>query len=141
MVHCGVWMSQDEKNAWHLSQSEFCEGLNQVTEDGHGKELTKNELHQCRAVLGAAQWRCYQTGPQHAAKLSRLQSMLPRGDRNILKDINKFVRELYSQKEEKVSVYDLKASQDEDMAVGWSDAALANRIDLSSTGGYMWLAL
>ena len=137
MVHCGVWMSQDEKNAWHLSQSEFCEGLNQVTEDGHGKELTKNELHQCRAVLGAAQWRCYQTGPQHAAKLSRLQSMLPRGDRNILKDINKFVRELYSQKEEKVSVYDLKASQDEDMAVGWSDAALANRIDLSSTGGYV----
>ena len=93
MVHCGVWMSQDEKNTWHLSQSEFCEGLNQVTEDGHGKELTKNELHQCRAVLGAAQWRCYQTGP-HAAKLSHLQSMLPRGDRNILKDINKFVREL-----------------------------------------------
>ena len=37
-----------------------------------------------------------------------------------------------------MSVYDLKALQDDDVvAVGWSDAALANRIDLSSTGGYV----
>ena len=138
MNHCGVWMAQDEHKAWHLSQGEFCEGLSQVVEDGEGKDLTKGELHQCRAVLGAAQWRCYQTGPQHAAKLSHLQSLLPRGDRSTLKDINKFVRELYHQKDEKVSVYDLKAQADEDIvAVGWSDAALANRVDLSSTGGYI----
>ena len=131
-------MTQDEHKAWHLSQAEFCEGLSQVVEDGEGKDLTKGELHQCRAVLGAAQWRCYQTGPQHCSKLSHLQSLLPRGDRSTLKDINKFVRELYNQKDEKISVYDLKAQADEDIvAVGWSDAALANRVDLSSTGGYI----
>ena len=107
MNHCGVWMTQDEHKAWHLSQAEFCEGLSQVVEDGEGKDLTKGELHQCRAVLGAAQWRCYQTGPQHCSKLSHLQSLLPRGDRSTLKDINKFVRELYNQKDEKISVYDL----------------------------------
>eukprot|EP00435_Cladocopium_sp_Y103_P024092 s1073_g5.t2 len=138
MTHCGIWMEQDAQNTWHLSQAEFCEGLNQVTEDGKGKDLTPNEMHQCRAILGAAQWRSYQTAPQHAAKLSHLQSLLPRGDRSTLKDINKFVREIYHQKDEKISVYDLKAEYDSDIiAVGWSDAALANRVDLSSTGGYM----
>ena len=138
MNHCGIWMEQDAHNTWHLSQSEFCEGLNQVTEDGQGKDLTANEMHQCRAILGATQWRSYQTGPQHAAKLSHLQSLLPRGDRTTLKDINKFVREIYHQKDEKVSVFDLKAENDEDIiAVGWSDAALANRVDLSSTGGFV----
>ena len=120
----------------HLSPSEFCEGLNQVTEDGQGKDLTANEMHQCRAILGAAQWRSYQTAPQHAAKLSHLQSLLPRGDRTTLKDINKFVREIYHQKDEKVSVYDLRAENDEGI-LGWSDAALANRVDLSSTGGFV----
>eukprot|EP00435_Cladocopium_sp_Y103_P036725 s1261_g9.t1 len=131
-------MEQDAHNTWHLSQAEFCQGLNQVTEDGQGKDLTPNEMHQCRAILGAAQWRCYQTAPQHAAKLSHLQSLLPRGDRTTLKDVNKFVREIYHLKDEKVSVYDLKAENDSDIiAVGWSDAALANRVDLSSTGGYV----
>ena len=138
MMRCGVQMVQDGHQAWHLSQDEFCEGINQAIEDGNGKDLTANEMHQCRAILGAAQWRCYQTAPQHCAKLSHLQSLLPKGDRNTLKDVNKFVRELYHMKSEKISVYDLKAQNDEDtLAVGWSDAALANRVDLTSTGGYV----
>ena len=138
MTHCGVWMEQDASGNWHLSQNEFCSGLNQAKENGTGKDLTTEEMHQCRAILGAAQWRVYQTGPQHAAKLSHLQSLLPKGDRNTLKDVNKFVREIYNLKNEKVTVYDLKTQTDDDiMAVGWSDAALANRVDLGSTGGYI----
>ena len=75
---------------------------------------------------------------QHSAKLSHLQSALPRGDRQALKDINKFVRELYHLKDEKVIVYDFKAQYDEDIvAVGCSGAALANRVDLFLTGGYV----
>ena len=108
-----------------------------MIEDGEGKELTDNERHQCRAILEAAQWR-YQTGPHHAAKLSHLQSLLPKGDRSTLRDINKFVRELYHLKDEKVIVYDFKAQYDEDIvAVGCSGAALANRVDLFLTGGYV----
>ena len=136
--HCGVNMEQSIHGHWHLTQEAFCQEINQVTEDGLTKDLTEHERHQCRAVLGAAQWRCYQSGPQHSSKLSHLQSMLPKGDRNTLKDINRFVKEIYSQKELGVTVYDLKATSDEDIvAVGWSDAALANRCDLSSTGGYV----
>lgn len=63
MSHCGIWMEQDAQGTWHLGQSEFCSGVNQVQENGAGKDLTPEEVHQCRAVLGATQWRCYQTGP------------------------------------------------------------------------------
>ena len=80
MSHCGIWMDQDAHGTWHLGQEEFCSSISQVQEDGEGKELTSSEVHQCRAVLGAAQWRCYQSGPQHCARLSHLQSLLPRGD-------------------------------------------------------------
>ena len=47
------------------------------------------------AVLGAVQWRVYQSGPQRAAKLSHLQSVLPRGDSTVLGEINKLVRKVY----------------------------------------------
>ena len=136
--HCGVLLEQDAHGHWHLTQEEFCKGLSQVEEDGKTKELTSNEQHQCRAVLGAAQWRCYQTAPQHCSKLSHLQSMVARGDRSTLKDINKFVREIYNQADTKVTVFNLHANDDDEIVlIGWSDAALANRVDLSSTGGYI----
>ena len=120
-----------------MSQSEFCEGINQVVEDGTDKTLTSSEMHQCRAVLGAAQWRCYQTAPQHAARLSHLQSILPKGDRTTLKDINKFVREIYGLKQLGLVVYDLKAESDEDLTlVGWSDWKLTfNSVSIAYSRG------
>ena len=42
------------------------------------------------------------------------------------------------QTNEKITVYDLKADSDEDaILVGWTDAAPANCVDLTSTGGYV----
>ena len=73
-------------------------------------------------------WRCYQ-------KTEPLAELPSKGDRSTLKDVNKFVREI-SQKEVELTVYKLKAESDEDLVlVGWSDAALANRVYRSSTGG------
>ena len=69
MMHCGVQLQQLPDGGWLLDQEEYCSGLSQVTRDGTGKELTENERSQARAVLGAVQWRVYQSGPQHAAKL------------------------------------------------------------------------
>ena len=138
MMQCGVHLEQDLQGHWHLSQEEFCQSISQVEESGATKDFNQHELHQCRAVLGAAQWRCDQTGPQYSAKLNHLQSLLPRGDRQTLRDINMFVRELYHQKDEKITVYDFKADSDEDIIlVEWTGAALANRVDLTSTGGYV----
>ena len=138
MMHCGVKMQELPHGGWRLDQEEYCAGLSEVQTHGTGKELTAEERQQCRAVLGAAQWRVYQTGPAHAARLSHLQSLPPKADQNIIPDINRFVRELYNQRTIGLEIHDLKAKSDDDLVViGWSDAALANRFDLSSTGGMM----
>lgn len=87
------------------------------------------------------QWRVYQTAPQHAAKLGHFQSMLTKGDKSMLEGINKMVREVHAvhaQKELGLHVYQLNAERDSDLVlVAWSDAALANRPDLDSAGGYI----
>lgn len=138
MTHCGVHMVQSSDGSWSLTQAEFCSGINQVQRSGKGKDLTEDERHQCRAVLGAAQWRVYQTGPQHAAKLSHLQSVLPRGSSDVVNDINKFVREIHGQRDLGIKIHQLAATSDDDLViVAWSDASLANRVDLSSTGGML----
>ena len=55
-----------------------------------------------------------------------------------MKDVNKFVREIYSQKKVELTIYNLKAESDEDLVlVGWSDVALANRVDLLSIEGFV----
>lgn len=55
-----------------------------------------------------------------------------------MKDINKFVQEIYNQAITEVAVFNLQALEDDEIVlIGWSDAALANRVDLGSTGGYM----
>ena len=55
------------------------------------------------------QWHVYQAAPQHAAKLGYFQSMLTKGDRSMLRRT----------------------------PPSWPDAALANRLDLGSIGGYI----
>ena len=138
MVHCGVRLQQLPDGGWMMDQKEYCEGINQVEADGKTKELTPGERQQCRAVLGAVQWRVYQSGPQHAAKLSHLQSILPNADRSVIYEVNKLVREVFSQKEVGIRVNQLMAQHDDDLIIiAWSDAALANRVDLGSTGGYL----
>ena len=138
LTHCGVHLRHEPDGGWYLDQSEFCSTINQVEKNGSHKEMTDQERLQCRAVLGSAQWRVYQTAPHHAAKLSHLQSLLPHGDRGTIDEVNRFVREIYGQKEIGLRIHQLAAEQDDDLvAVAWSDASLANRVDLSSTGGYI----
>jgi len=68
--HCGVRLHQLPDFSWRLDQSDYCNEINQIKQESNQKELTPEELHQARAVLGAVQWHVYQTGPQHAAKPS-----------------------------------------------------------------------
>lgn len=48
--------------------------------------------------FGAVQWRVYQTGPQHAAKLTHLQSLLSKADRSIIPEVNRLVREVHDRR-------------------------------------------
>ena len=105
---------------------------------GPSRTMTDAELSQARAVLGSVQWRVTQSGPHHAAKLGYLQSLLATKDTSCIDQINKLVREVHSSKHLSAQVHNLGDVEAEDLIfVGWSDASLANRPDLSSTGGFL----
>ena len=139
-IHCGVEVHQQANFGFNLSHEQYASQIKQIDIDKTCAHVTPSELSQAKAVLGAIQWRVSQTAPQHAAKLSLLQSMLPHGkeSKDVLHQINKLVREVYAQRGLSVKVQQLEAQQDSDLVmIGWSDAAVANRPDLSSTGAYV----
>ena len=137
--HCGVVIDQQADFSFTLMHDEYCTEIKQVDIDKSSAEVTDEEMSQCRAVLGAAQWRVIQTAPQHAAKLSWLQSALPtsRHSKDILLQVNKLCREIYSQRFISVHIKQLDVKSLDDLAIlCWTDAAVGNRSDMSSTGGY-----
>ena len=136
--HCGVSIMQHPDSSISLDHSAFCQELKQMNPIRGERKLTAEEVSQVKAILGSVQWRVYQTAPQHAAKLSYLQSLIASQDSSIVEQVNKLIREVYASRSLGVQVQALGAGDPEDLCmVGWSDASLANRPDLSSTGGYM----
>ena len=73
--HGGVRVMQHEDFSFSLDHSSFCEDLKQIPVPREERPMSDSEVSQVRAVLGSCQWRVYQTGPQHAAKLGYLQSL------------------------------------------------------------------
>ena len=137
-VHCGVGITQTPDFGFKLDHSAYCTELKQVVIDERVPEITEGERSQCKALLGAVQWRAIQTAPQHCAKLSWLQSALPHGNKDTVRHINKLCREVYQCRGLSVSVQPLGATIEEDLVmVGWSDAAVGNRPDMTSTGGHV----
>ena len=97
-----------------------------------------DELTQLRGVLGALQWRSHQTGPHLSSRLGQLQSEISKATVGTLKAANKLVRECFQTRHLSTRINQIDVSDPLDVCfVAWSDAALANRIDLGSTGGYV----
>ena len=137
-AHCGINLMQKNDYGFILDHTQYCEELKQVELGPNDKEMNSSIMSQCRAVLGAVQWRVQQTGLQHAAKLSWLQSALPKGNLDVVKEINKLCREVYQQRSLSIGVEQLGAEADEELImVTWTDAAVGNRPDLGSTGGHL----
>ena len=114
------------------------EQINQITINDKEDKITPEEMTQARAVLGAIQWRAIQSGPQHSAKLSWLQSALPNGSKDTLHQINKLCRECHAQRFQSIAIKNLGVHREEDIAFAcWTDAAVGNRPDMSSTGGFL----
>ena len=88
-THCGVALEQNADYSFTFNHSNYVEQINQISINTKAENITNEEMTQARAVLGAIQWRAIQSGPQHSAKLSWLQSALPRGSKDILHQINK----------------------------------------------------
>ena len=93
------------------------------------------ERGQIRGLLGALQWRCYNTAPQHAAKLSLLQSEISVAA--TIKKLNKLLRECQAQRHILIKVNVLHCEPEEVNFVGWCGAALGNRPGNTSAGGYV----
>ncbi|CAJ1424831.1 unnamed protein product, partial [Effrenium voratum] len=137
--HCGIYMQQLSNREITMDHSKYCSGITQISFEGrdvHDK-ATMEEVEQARAVLGAIQWRVQQSGPQHGAKLGQLMTLLPHFTVQVLKDVNKLVREVYSQRMLCPKFQNLGCTAEETMLVCWTDAALANRADGGSTGGFV----
>lgn len=144
--HCGVQIRQSATREFVLDQSRFCEKLEQVDIEklDNRKEdspATESEKAQLRGLLGGIQWRAQQTAPQHSAQLSMLQSDLSKATLKTLKEANKLCREVYHQKHVCLRVNALPVTHPKDVIfVCWTDAALGNRPNGGSTGGYVLMA-
>ena len=138
--HCGIQVTQKSDGSTILSHSEYCSGIDQIKfEPRHDNEqITAEEKQQLRGVLGALQWRVYQSAPQHGARLSALQSQLAHPRVSTLREANKLVREVYNGRHVNLHYNSLEVQDLSEVTfVAWSDAAVGNRRDLSSSGGYV----
>ncbi|CAE7508263.1 GIP [Symbiodinium sp. CCMP2456] len=137
-MHCGVRVKEGE-DEFILEQSEYSASMDQVKFEKRDEKLpaTPEEVTQLRGVLGAIQWRAYSTAPQHMATLSMLQSQTSKATVGTLQQANKLAREVYAQRHMCIRILDLQIDPDDVTFVAWSDAAVGNRPDLGSTGGYI----
>ena len=93
---------------------------------------------QLRGLLGGAQWRAYQTGSQHSARLGLLQSEMSHPTVKTLRSANKLCRGMCQHRQTSVKVQNLEVNHPADIHfVAWTDAALGNGPNGGSTGGYI----
>ena len=137
--HCGVMIKEGHREII-MDQSKYCAQIDEIKFENRGDEepATKDEVAQLRAALGALQWRAYSTAPQLMVQLSMLQSSVNNATVRVLKQANKLVREAYHGRFMHIKVTDLDGITPEQVTfVAWSDAAVGNRPDYGSTGGYL----
>ncbi len=138
--HCGVKIKEEQDFSYSLDHQAFCESIEQIvfTNRNDSDPVTPDEMTQLRGVLGALQWRSHQTAPHIAARLGQLQSQVSHANVATLRAANRLVRDNFQNRHLTTRINQLNVSDPKEVVfVGWSDAALANRIDLSSTGGYV----
>ena len=95
--------------------------------------VTERETSTLRGLWGAMQWPCTQTDAKTSCAVSMLQSSLPVATVGTLMTTIRILKEMKSDLVE----LRVHALRNEKLAVVvWSDAAWANRRDLSSTLGF-----
>ena len=138
-THCGVVLRENEDLSVTLDHSKFVESLEPAIFEARDDDspVTEKERSQLRGLLGALQWRCYNTAPQHAARLSLIQSEVNTATIATVKAMNKLLREVQQQRQISVKVNALHCPAEDVEFYGWCDAAVGNRKDYGSTGGYV----
>ena len=139
-MHCGVQIVQHGDGTIILNHSEYCMNMEQIpvsAERSDKEPVSENESQQLQGILGAAQWRVYQTGPQHGARLSGLQSQITTATVSTLREATKLAREIYNGRHIGLKYWNLGVDDPLNIQfVAWSGAAVGNRRDYSNSGGY-----
>ena len=137
-----MWSEKHTNGQWRVCFRQFgiLSGLDQIpgdTERQEEEQATEEEKTQLRGLLGGAKWRSYQTGPQHSARLGLLHSEISHPTVKTLRSANKLCREMYQHRQTSVKVQNLEVNDSADIDfVAWTGAALGNRPNGGSTGGY-----
>ena len=136
--HCGVQVCQSADGTITLDHSAYCSEIDQIQVTGDDKDpVTEKELSQLRGLLGAIQWRAYQSAPQHSSRLSQLQGHLTCATKATLREANKLAREVFLHKHVGLRYQKLQVENAQEVTfVAWCDAAVGNRRDFASSGGY-----
>ena len=102
------------------------------------RSFTSAEITNLRGVWCALQWKVTQTGPQHAAALSELQSKISQPTLKLIKETNKLVSDV-KLNEPHLTIHPFSRHLKwNDLALtGCTDAAQGDRSDGGSTGGCM----
>ena len=125
-THCGVVLRENEDLLVTLDHSKFVESLEPAIFEARDDDspVTEKERSQLRGLLGALQWRCYNTAPQHAARLSLIQSEVNTATIATVKAMNKLLREVQQQRQISVKVNALHCPAEDVEFYGWCDAAV-----------------
>ena len=131
-----------------VTQETYCNSLRPIVieNDKHrsdSSELTAAELSQYRGLVMKAQWRAVQTAFQYNARVGIAASGVSKATVASLREANSLMKELRKTAKENLVFHnhnygkDQKLRWDELVAVHFGDAGHNNRIDGSSTGGYI----
>ncbi len=127
-------MTRSSDGTFTLDHSVYCKTIEPIAiHNKEKRDVTPSEVQQLRGALGGLQWRVYQSAPQLAARLSSLQSQLASPTIETLTETNKLIREVYNGRHVGLKYQNLIVDPKDVVFIGWSDAAVGNRRDWSSS--------
>jgi hypothetical protein len=134
MMITGVWHEQRKDFSIVLSQETYSNQLEPIhieAEKARNPELKldEKEKSQFRSVLMKCQWRCTQTGPHFASRVSLLTSCTNTAQVSHVKELNSIVREMKKASRDQLVLHAFNAGRptpltwNELVMITWTDAA------------------
>jgi hypothetical protein len=139
-IQCGVRVQREHDGSYALSQEKYVDELKYINiranrkKDKHG-ETDDMEKSQLRTLLGGVSWYAQQVAPQFSAEVGLLLSEVSKSTIETLGRANKLMHQVKESKHHRLLIP--KIDIHDSGLFAWCDAAGQNRVDGSSTQGYM----
>ena len=139
----GIEVHQNSEGQIQMSQKNYVNKINPIKVSAQRKanpeaEITDEERHELRALIGSLQYAAVNTRPDLSSRLSYLQSEINRGKVSTLVDANKVLHEAKTHSDVKIVFQPIKM---EDLRfLAFSDASFASKKNPESHAGQIILA-